>query len=273
MRLTHFGGTSLPTASEDVDTPIEARSALVELPDGAFDQDGQALVLRSVTVRRSFKITSSLFATVNSLMQTFAKGRLILKALPRDESTYLQTFAKVLKVSRPRRVGDKNYQVVDVAFAQDYPFWMATADEPKYLDNGEELDDGWNLDGNYTSVTIDSLQETTTITNNGIVPIRRGKIIVKPASSASITNLTITNLTNWKILRYEATLAYPDMLVIDLLAKSAKVNTVNAYSDIEIPSDQMDWMQLEVGANSIQIDVEARTGNTTFEWHWSKHYL
>lgn len=274
MRLTHFGGTSLPTASEDVDTPVEARSALVELRDGAFDQDGQALVLRSVTIRRSFKITSSLYATVNSLMQTFAKGRLVLKALPRDESTYLQTFAKVFKVSRPRRVGDINYQAVDVTFVQDYPFWMATADEPKYLDNGEVLDAGWNLDGNQTTFVLNAATVTGTITNGGIVPIRKGRLHIVPRSGASFTGFTITNTTNGMSFTYAGTVANPDILEIDFLSLSAKKSyTTNVYANVTISSGQMDWMQLEVGANAISIAVTGRSGTTDLYWQWSKHYL
>lgn len=273
MRLTHFGGQSLPTPAEDLDTPIEARSALVELPDGGFDQDGQKTVLRPVTITRSFKITSSLDSTMDAILGKMYKGRMVLKAILRDNSTYRQTFAKILKVERPRNPADVNVQRVVITFLQNFPFWFKSTHEPHYLDHGDVLDDGWFLDGNYTTFTINASSITGTITTAGNVPVKRGTLVIRPASSASLTNLTITNKTNWQIFRYEDTLAYPSVLVVDLLAKSAKVDGVNAYADVGIPTGQMDWMQLEVGANSIQMDVESRSGNTTVEWHWSDTYL
>lgn len=273
MRLVYFGGTPLPTASEDVNLPISARSNLIPLDNGGYDEDGQPTVLQPNTITRTFKITPVSDATMDNLMKVFVSGRKILKQVLRDNTTYRQTFAKVVTIDRQRNANDVSVQRLGVTFRQDYPFWMATTDEPRYLDNGEVLDAGWNLDGNYTSITINATQETATITNSGIVPIRRGKIVVRPGSGASITNLTITNQTNWNILRYVGTLAYPDVLVLDLLAKSAKINATNAYGDILIPSGQMDWQVLEVGANAIVLDVAAQVGNTAFEWHWAKHYV
>lgn len=273
MKLYSFGGITFPTAYQDQDMPIAARSTLVELPGGAFDEDGQEVMLRPNVITYRFPVDSTIDATLDTLLAKLVKGRLVLKAVLRNGTSYRQTFAKLVSVTRPRAAFDKLVQQVELTFSQSFPYWFDSSDEPHYLDHGDVLDDGWNLDGNYTSVTINALQETATITTAGTVPLLRGKIIVRPASGASITNLTITNQTNWKILRYQATLAYPDVLVIDLLAKSAKVDEVNAYGDIDIPTDQMDWMVLEVGANSIVIDVEAQTGNTALEWHWSDSYV
>lgn len=273
MRLTHFGGVALPTASEALDIPTEARSSLVELSDGAFDQDGQGIVLRPVTITRTFKITSTLDTTRDALMAKLAKGRLVLKALLRDNATARQTFAKILRVSSPRAVGDIHYQAMQVTFAQDFPYWFKTTHEPPYADNGLVADSGLVADGNYTTVTINALEKTATITGAGTVPIRRGQLVLTPAAGASITNLVITNQTNNMKLRYDATLTAPDVLVIDLLAKSAKLSNANAYASIGIPSGQMDWMQLEVGANAIVVDVDAVTGSVVLDWHWSDTFV
>lgn len=275
MKLYSFGGITFPTAYQDQDMPIGARSPLVELPGGAFDEDGQAVTLRPNVITCRFPVDSTIDATLDTLLAKLMQGRLVLKAVLRNGTSYRQTFAKLVSVTRPRAPFDKLVQQVEVTFSQSFPFWFDSADEPYYLDHGKVLDDtpSWNLDGNYTAVTINATQETATITTAGTVPVLRGKIVVRPASGASITNLTITNQANWKILRYQSTLAYPNALVIDLLAKSAKVDAANAYSSIDIPTDQMDWMVLEVGANNIVIDVEAQTGNTAFEWHWSDSYV
>lgn len=274
MRLTHFGGTALPTASETVDTPIEARVSLVELRDGAFDENGQALVLRPVTITRSFKVTSTLTTTLDALLTKFAQGRKLLRAIKRDDATYVQTWAKVAKVSRPRARGDKNYQQMDVSFVQDYPFWTARADDPTYLDDGEVLDAGWYLDGNQTTFVLSADTVTGTITNNGTVPIRKGRLHIVPRSGASFTGLRITNTTNGMYFDYAGTVAEPDVLEIDFLSLSAKKTYLtNVYAGISIPSGQMDLMQLEVGANSISIAVTGRSGTTDLYWQWSKHYL
>jgi hypothetical protein len=178
-----------------------------------------------------------------------------------------------LTVNRAREPFDKYVQQVELTMAQTYPYWLATEDEPFYLDNGEILDDGLSLDGNYTSLTINSTSESVTITNGGNVPIRRGLIVLRPASGASLTNIVITNQTNWQSLEFHATLAYPQMLVLDLLPKSAKLDAVDAYADMVIPSGQIAWLTLEVGDNAIVITADSKVGNTAFEWHWSRHYL
>lgn len=274
MRLTHFGGTALPTASEEVNTPVAARSTLLELPNGAFDLDGNETILRPPTITRRFKITSSIDATIDTLLAKFHGGRKILKALLRDGVTYRQTFAKVVAVDRPRQRGDVNYQQLDVTWQQDYPYWLASVDEPKYLDNGEVLDAGWNLDGQHSDVTIDAVSESLTINNTGSLPIRRGQIVVKPAAaSATLTDLLIVNAANQMQLRWTDTVTYPEVLVLDILSKSAKKDAVNVYQFVQIPEDQMDWMQLETGSNALAITCASRAGNVTFEYHWSKHYL
>lgn len=274
MRLTHFGGVQLPTASEEVDTPIEARNALVELPDGAFDQDGQNVYLKPVTLTRSFKIISSLDATADALLQKFKQGRFLLKAILRDNATYRQTFAKLVRFERPRSAEDVNVQRVRLTFLQDYPFWTAYADDPHYLDNGEVLDAGWYLDGNETTFVLSTTPVTGTITNNGTVPIRKGRLHIVPRSGASFTGFRITNTTNGMYFDYSGTVAEPDVLEIDFLSMSAKKTYLtNVYANVSIPSGQMDLMQLELGANAISIAVTGLSGTADLYWQWSKHYI
>jgi hypothetical protein len=63
------------------------------------------------------------------------------------------------------------------------------------------------------------------------------------------------------------------MLVLDLLPKSAKLDAVDCYADMVIPSGQIAWLTLEVGDNAIVITADSQTGNIAYEHHWSKHYL
>ncbi len=173
----------------------------------------------------------------------------------------------------PRRSNDRTYQEITVAWYIDYPYWLAREDEPFYFDNGENFDAGKHFDGHYESITINALQKTFTIANTGMVPFVRGTLVITPAAAASITNLTITNKTNWMKLDYVGTIAYPDFLVIDFLSKSVKKSAVNNYNALRIPPGQMEFMRLQQGNNDIQLDVVSRTGNTAFEWHWARHYL
>lgn len=277
MKFYSFGGISFPTAYQDQDMPIDARSNLVELPGGAFDEDGQQVTLRPSLLTYRFPVDSSIDATIDALLAKLAQGRLVLKTVLRNGTSYRQTFAKLVSVNRARAPLDKLVQQVELTLSQSFPYWFDSSDEPYYLDHGKVLDDtpSWNLDGNYTAVTLNASTNTATITPAGTVPVLRGKIIIRPAGgSAALTSIIITNQTNWKILRFLGTLSAGEVLVIDLLAKSAKVNETNAYSSIDLPVDQMDWMQLEVGANAIVIDVTSPGAySAAFEWHWADTFI
>ena len=277
MRLTHFGGTALPTAGEsDNAFDLVGRNALVVLRDGAFDQDGQPQVAQPFEITKSFKVKgATIDATVRTLAQLAYAGRRILKAVDRDGTTYYQTFAKVTKVTRPLTVEMQRYQEVAMTFLVDYPFWMATADEPHYFDNGDLLDGTWNLDGNYTSQSITSVPKAFTITQAGSAAARRGVIVFHPAAASSIVNPIIKNLTTNEQIMYVGTVAAGEYLTLDLLSKSTKIGWVtNAYSSMaKLPANQMDWLTLAVGANSIQVDASAIAGTIAFEWRWSKHFV
>lgn len=277
MQLIKFGGVKLPRVDEQVAFPNTMQSGLVSLPNGSFDEHGQPSILQSFRITREFKVAcnendTDLAGYIDDLMRVFASGRKVLECLWRDGSKR-QTFAKVMNSVRPRLSDDRNYQQFTVEFEVNYPFWLDSEQEPLYLDHGWYLDTGLYIDGNYTTLTIDSLQEAFTITNNGLVPNRRGTIVVRPQVGGSVTNLVITNQTNWYILRFLDTLSYPESLVIDLLSRSVKVDVLNAYSSIQLPVRQMEWMRLEIGDNDIVIDCDSRSGNVTFEWHWSDPYL
>ena len=156
MKFFSFGGIAFPDAYEDQDAPIAARSNLVELSGGAFDEDGQAVVLRPNILTTRFPVDTTIDATLDALLGKLAQGRLVLKAELRDGSTYRQTFAKLVDVRRVRAPLDKLVQMVELTLSQNFPYWFASSDEPHYLDHGDELDDGWNLDGNYTAITINA---------------------------------------------------------------------------------------------------------------------
>lgn len=278
MELIWFGGLALSCVDEDVAFPFDTLQSVVQLRGGAFDELGTSVVPRAFELARTFKIVDAfgqparVGQEMDALMGVFIAGQRVLRARWKD-GTERQTFAKVLQATRPTRRADKTYQEMSATWYVQFPYWFLREHEPLYLDHGHFLDMGHFLDGNYSSVTIDSTLETLTIANNGNTQIQRGTFVVRPQSGGSLTDLIIKNMTNGLIWTFDGAIAYPETLVVDLLSKSVKLDAVNAYNDVILPDNQMDWMLLEVGDNEIEISCTARAGNVDFEWHHSDTFV
>lgn len=272
MRLTDFAGVTLPGNNESNDTPIELRNNLVELRDGAYDQDGNDTAARPVQLSRAITVLLRCRdEDLDNLIHALTQGRRILRGVLDDGVTYRQTFAKVISISRPYALASEGVQALAVTFQQDYPYWMASDDEPKYLDNGLLLT-GWKLSGHHDDATITTTTTALTISNTGQERVPRGQILLTPAAAGSVSNIKIENAANQMWFRYTGTVAYPHFLEIDLLTKTVKWDAIGRYNCISTPTDQMDWMLLERGTNAITITCTAVAGSTAFEWHWSRHY-
>ena len=272
MRLTHFAGYALPVGNASDDFDIDARSNLLSLPGGAYDMDGSGLIATANRVKRAFVIVDDLDDTIDAIVAKFAKGRRILKGLLRDEGTYRQTWAKVVSVSRRRTSAMAAYQEMAVTWDRDYPYWLTTAHEPKYLDNGEVFDDAWILDaGNKTSITVTASPTAQTIDNTGGCKIPKLRILVEPGTS--ITDLRIYNKTTSQWVQYNGALVSGDVLEIKTLPKTVEKNSADDYASLSIGSGQVDWLELEVGENDLEITCAAISGTTTVHVYWSEHYL
>lgn len=277
MQLLSFGGLRLNCVDEDVSFPFSVRNNYLILPNGSIDEDGQLAVLQPYSITRVCKLwcgpsSDSVNDQLDALMRVAAKGRLVLVARWRDGSRR-QTFGKVTAISRPRRTDDANYQEVSVTWFIDYPYWMASEDEPHYFDHEELMDEDVYFDGNYTAVTINGNSETFTITNEGLVVIQRGQLVLTPESGASLENLTLTNHTNLMEWHYNGIVNEPHWLYVDFLSRTCKLSAVNSYDEVETPAGQMEWMTLELGDNDLEIEVDSITGSVAFEWHWAKQYV
>lgn len=264
-------------ADEDVSFPFNVRQNYITLANGSLDEDGQAAVLQPYEITRACKLycgpnSISVNEQLDDLMRIAAKGRLVLVAKWRDNSKR-QTFAKVRNISRPRRTDDANYQEVIVTWYIDYPYWMATEDEPPYLDHEGYFDSGLNFDGNYTTVTINAVTETFTIANEGMLPVNRGQLVIIPASGGSLENLVLRNTSNLMEWQYNGIVGDPHWLYVDFLSRTCKLSAVNSYAVVEVPASQMEWMTLERGDNEIELEVDSITGVVNFEWHWARQYV
>jgi hypothetical protein len=104
-----------------------------------------------------------------------------------------------------------------------------------------------------------------------VVRIHRGTITITPGTS--LTNLRIENTTNSAWLERWGTLAATDTLMIDLLTRTVQLNSVDDYAAMVIPTDVMDWLPLEIGANVITVSCASQVGTAILRWQWARHYL
>lgn len=275
MRLIKFGTLTFPEAKGEHSLPIGARSALVDLPNGSFDQDGGELFLESQTVSLNAMVVSGgVDAEVNSIMQELGKGRNILRARLRDNITDWVTYAKVTSVQRVADV--ERYEVeqpLSINFKQDYPFWMNAADGI-YFDTGYYFDSGYVMDGLYTDQTITASPHAFTIAYDGTVKTGMGTITIVPNAASSITNVRVVNHTTGQGFTFTGTLNAADRLVIDFLTRTVELNGANVYANFSLDSaQQVAWMELEIGSNSIEVISSARVGTTHLFLQYKRHYL
>lgn len=280
MRLTSFGGVDLPSNQGANDMNATARSGLVSLPGGAFDMDGAELVPTANNISKTFAFIDTIDTSLDALLSMLSRGRRILRLVLRDESTYRQTWAKMTSVNYGHSTEHIGHQPVSITWERNYPYWLASADEPTYLDDGEVLDDGWTLDGaNSTAEPVGPFlglaAHTLTINNTG--GTRIPKLLIRVTAVVdSISNLRFTNLQTGQWILFSGTLTQGQVLEIDTLTKTATIDGVDAYANMVIGPDQVDWLELAIGNNVIELTFDPLSDIMTMfvpRIYWSRHYL
>lgn len=275
MHVVRFGNIEFPQEDQETGFPFTARLSMMEMPYGAFDQDGNGSVIRPRNLSLRFSVVDDEIEDVtDSLMSEVGRGRRILVAKTRA-GQLRQTFAKVIDVQREQRPGMSGYQPMVFTLFQDYPYWLATDDEPRYLDNGEYLDAEWNFDaGHIEQESITASPHVFTVSNSGTAAVIRGLVGIEPQAAATITDIRITNLTNGQWWQWSGDLTEDDSVLVDWLSKSVLFNSSpGGYENVAISDDQVDWMTLELGDNEIEITGTGISGTISFTWQWSRHYL
>jgi hypothetical protein len=276
MRLNFLGSINLSKLEAENSLPISVRSALVTLPNGGFDQDRGNPVFKPNTfsLRLVLKESDNILNTSRNLQRLVMRGRTLLTAKERD-GTFLQTWVKVLGVQREANVKTyKAMQPLVITMEQDYPYWLSSTDEPLYADSGLTADSGLVSDsGNVTSIAVNSTLESATIDNEGTAVINRGTITITVDAASDITDMRITNATNSTYIQYSGTLVADDVLVYDLLSRTATLNGTDVFANVTLPDDASYWLPLELDENTIQVTADSVTGTLTVDWQWSKHYL
>ena len=277
MHYIKIGTAPIPQFNQRLTRPIQARQAYLELPGGSYDQDGGGIYLRSPQITINCEVVNSdIDDTLDALEAELFRGRRILTGVMRNGYEHRHTWAKLISVQRSRRPGTKGHQPLDITLLQDYPYWLATEDEPIYFDDGRFFDDGEFFDGGHreiwTLTTAAPFTQNNTISNGGNAPVPRGLIVVEPEAASSITNLRITNDNDLSYIEYIGTVSAGSWLSIDLLNKAALHDGDNAYNDIERSSTNLDWMLLYRGDNSISLSADDVTGTVKIYWQWARHY-
>ena len=276
MRLVQFGSVLLPEEDGEDSYNHPVRSSLYSLQGGSYDQDGGSVHAQSRQLSRSFVVMQNddytIQEKIDELESEFADGRKVLKAVTRD-GDYRQTFAKVLDFNYDFAPGGIGQQPCKIVFEIDYPYWLASDDEPTYLNQGYLLDGTWDFSpGNYEAEVITASPHNFTITVPEGVRIPRGYIVVDPRAASSVEGINVFNDANDMEFTYAGEVTASDQLVIRFLTETVELNDTGDYDNFSIPDAQAEWMILEVGDNDITVTIDTVVGTTDLYWQWSRHY-
>lgn len=264
MKIKSFDGLALSQYETEDDIPLEFGSNLVGLPGlaGAFDADGSEQRREPLVISRNFEIVETAYATVDTTLDSLrAKANLGLRWLVVEmrDGSERGTWAKLKAIKAPYKPEHLLWLPVQLTFEVAWP-WLELIADIWYLDAGEVLDDGLNLDPHYTS---QSGAGTFTISNTGGDRITRGLLVIKGAS----TSPKIENTTTDEWVQYGGDLVSGETLVIDVGAQTAMKGGLNVWSDITIGDMQTRLFSLAAGSNTIVF-----SGGGTLEVHWARVY-
>lgn len=296
MRLTQFGDMTLPQFNAAQQHPVAARHNILPLRYGDYDIDNIDIYWGSKEINANFWVRSSdgasIDAAIDDLYEVADKGQNVLFAKLRD-STERYVYAKLVQAGvgvnancyLPDSVAlDNGYDVMNVAFYADYPFWRSVTDAGWFFDTGYLFDGTMpNFDsGNIDTYTITATRQTDTITNSGRVPIWAGIIHIE-VDSGTVDNFRITNETTGEYLEYDGTLANSDVLTYILLAQTARLSdasegdlVTNVYSSIIRSSVSTTFMHFPAGINDLTFFCDALVGGSpqiTVTIETERHYL
>lgn len=284
MRIVKYGETDLPQASGQAQFPVQFRSSLLPLQNGAYDQDGQLSYLLPKTVSYSFWVRADdgvIDTVIDNILKEAAKGKRILYATMRD-ATQRIAMAKLLDVSInpsarlyfPTASNFDGYEPMSCSWEMEYPFWLKEADEPWRMDHGLTMDSGLTMDrGQKSTLAMTATGQTLTVSNDGNTAQGRGLFTITVGAGGSITNFRITSDETDDFVEYTGTLIAGDILILDLLPQIARLNANDAYSSITIGATQTRFLSLELGSNTFTMSGTAISGTITIVLQHSDHFV
>lgn len=287
MRIVQFGEVVFPQFNASQQLPVSFRSAVVPLRGGGFDQDGANSYPESKNVNVRYQVsgvdTSDIDTLINALYTEASKGRRILVARLRDNELW-QAEAKLLQATTspdarnymPASLGDNlGYESMQLSFELVYPYWLATEDAQKYLDEGWFMNSGITLDsGSETEVITSTDVNDFTIDNDGGVAHDNSTVTITALTGATITDVLIENLTTGEELLWEGTIAAGEQLVIQTLPQTIRLDGADAWADTTLPATQIGFWKLALGENNFRITFTSVSGgDAQINYQWSKQYI
>jgi hypothetical protein len=274
MKLVKFAGYDLNQNDGEHSTPVTARSGLVSLPNGAFDQDGTRLYMEPGRISYRALINAqqeSVDGAIDSFLSVLARGRGVMTG-ELISGKQRVTYAKMLNFQRTMSAATWGCnQPLQVTFEQDFPFWFAEEDG-EYFDNGLKFDTaGLKFDGHYDEFDINSASISFGIDNNGGVRNHAGEITIV---GGSISNFTLFNDTNGLSFTFTGNILAGDNLVVNCLSRQVTVDGDNYYRYINLGSEkQTEIMALEPGVNSFRLVCGTYTSPAKLSFRWKRMYL
>lgn len=287
MRIVQFGEVVFPQFNASQQLPVSFRSSVVPLRGGGFDQDGANSYPESKNVNVRYQVsgvdTTDIDTLINSLYTEASKGRRLLVARLRDDELW-QAEAKLLQASTspdarvymPTSLGDNlGYESMQLSFELAYPYWLATEDAQKFLDEGWFMNDGITLDsGSETEIVTSSLVNNFTIDNNGGVSHEYSTLIITALAGASITDVLVENLTTGEELLWEGTIATGEALTIETLPQTIRLDGIDAWEDTTLPNTQIGFWKLALGENNFRVTfTSVAGGDAQINYQWARHYI
>lgn len=282
--LWQFEGVVLPkyNASDDISSPTP-RTSFSDLPSGGrIDHYSTArLPLGGMSLTTDFWVYADTPTGLATAMRdlrrlTGVKGNLIRR---RDYDGSMQFVEARCMGPRISRSHPRNQCFIEcsLTFETTEPvfrdieglIWSLDESPPRVLDSGLTLDAGVDV------YTISSLPSNVTVNVvDSDMEVRNGEITIKTSGSLVWNTPKITNLRNNISIQYNGTVSVGQELKINFYNKSATLNGVPVYRSMAYGPEQIDWMILEVGSNTLQMSgVFSGSGDATVLHRWEDVYL
>lgn len=275
LRLVQFGAVNLPYLNATSGLALEGRASVQEMRGGGFDSDGQRFYPKPAAITLAADVLEEdddIDTQLDELFAELAQGRLVCVGETRSE-VMRYTRIKLASGQRNWATGEAAFQKLALTFTQVYPYWMAWDDAPPIADIGYVADGGLAADGQYEETTLTGGTSTTfDIDNTGGAEIERGEFRIEVEAASDIVNPGIVNDTLGLEFRYAGTLTAGDILVIDWLSRSCRLNGDDAYAELYV-SDRYEWMKLLLGDNDFTFQGDSVTGTIKLYTLWQRHYL
>jgi len=272
VRVYKFGTCTLPEPEGESQFTVNGRNIAVDLPYGTFDPDGGPLVLKASDVTHKCRLIAPVDAKYDELARTMGLGRNVLYAQMWNGDRRC-TYAKMTSLSHIAIARNyPSYQDVTLKFSLDSPYWWDINDV-SFLDQGQTLDSGLIMDGHFDTQTITTSPYTWTLINSGTAQADGGYMLIQPNAASSMSNITIEDTESGANFNWNGTLNANDRLEFDFLAKTVQYNGVDAYGSFAQNSNQIEWLLLALGNNSMKLTAGAIAGTVKLYHRWSKMFL